>query len=504
MSASESAYSFLCRYIETCRQQGQSHLEPIPSLARQCGVSPCALRNALKRLESEEQIDIRPRRGVFLRVGPLCPAEPVPALPPEPIGTKRERVRERIMRDTLNGLYPAGLPLPSYKALCDRYGVSRPTLRRIFGSLLRAGLLEHSTSGYRVSSGTDHSSVNQLVVISRTDNVVQLADMTPRSAEMWRSLEQVSNARSVAIKVISVSGFLELYRRLGNAAAQRLAGPHGSVLGFLVLTLGLTSDEEAETYQALVSLTIRAVFLDEMGEHPEMLSRRNRMICRVHCGCTDAPGRIVGQHLIGLGHMRSAFLTTVMTHQWHEKRVRGLRSAYLAAGPGFDISVIGLDSVPDYKEVFAVVEKSDAYRQLVAHRQRYPELFGHELAALADRFYSDQAMGYLSAHYWYALMHPLFDKAYAREDISAWACVTDLIGILAIDYLGKHPQRSIAVVGFDDTPDALRSGLSSYNFNIPAVVRFVFDYLGGRYSSSTLQNPVVIDGVVTHRRSSFE
>lgn len=86
--------------------------------------------------------------------------------------------------------------------------------------------------------------------------------------------------------------------------------------------------------------------------------------------------------------------------------------------------------------------------------------------------------------------------------------INDLIAIPTLDFLRRHnitvPGRS-PVCGFDDTLDALGQRLTSYNFNVPAVVRGMVDFVlrpGVEMGRHDREFPVEIEGVVIERGSS--
>jgi hypothetical protein len=63
----------------------------------------------------------------------------------------------------------------------------------------------------------------------------------------------------------------------------------------------------------------------------------------------------------------------------------------------------------------------------------------------------------------------------------------------------------LSVVSFDDTPEALHHGLTSYNFDVPAVVRAMLSHLHEPRASRLAARqhaPVVIEGFVTERGTS--
>jgi DNA-binding LacI/PurR family transcriptional regulator len=100
-------------------------------------------------------------------------------------------------------------------------------------------------------------------------------------------------------------------------------------------------------------------------------------------------------------------------------------------------------------------------------------------------------------------MRPFFEKALLNQDVSAWICVNDKAAMVAMDFLNLHAGvRSIALVSYDDTFEAFKHKISSYNFNVSALVNAMLLFVlyprrerSGKYS----ENPVLIEGTVVER-----
>jgi len=75
---------------------------------------------------------------------------------------------------------------------------------------------------------------------------------------------------------------------------------------------------------------------------------------------------------------------------------------------------------------------------------------------------------------------PLFEQALAEPEVTAWVCVIDYIALLALRFLADRgvpvPQR-LSVIGFDDLPASLPSGLSTYRFDMAGAAHAMLSHV---------------------------
>jgi DNA-binding LacI/PurR family transcriptional regulator len=77
---------------------------------------------------------------------------------------------------------------------------------------------------------------------------------------------------------------------------------------------------------------------------------------------------------------------------------------------------------------------------------------------------------------------------------------------MALDFLKKHSHRKISLIGFDDTFEAFRKGLTSYNFNIQALVQLMLNHVvnPANMLSSKRTRAVEIEGMLVERQTTFK
>jgi DNA-binding LacI/PurR family transcriptional regulator len=75
---------------------------------------------------------------------------------------------------------------------------------------------------------------------------------------------------------------------------------------------------------------------------------------------------------------------------------------------------------------------------------------------------------------------PLFEKALADRSITAWVAANDTVAVHALAFLQEKKVRvpdDISLIGFDDTLEAFKNGLTSYNFNIEVIARRMLNHI---------------------------
>lgn len=104
------------------------------------------------------------------------------------------------------------------------------------------------------------------------------------------------------------------------------------------------------------------------------------------------------------------------------------------------------------------------------------------------------------------LMGAGIEQALGDGVVTALVCVSDDLALFCLDFLaalGREVPSDISVVGFDDTLEATRRRLTSYDFNNNAVVRACVDHiLNPRARLHTGHAPLDLDGYVVKRASS--
>jgi DNA-binding LacI/PurR family transcriptional regulator len=102
---------------------------------------------------------------------------------------------------------------------------------------------------------------------------------------------------------------------------------------------------------------------------------------------------------------------------------------------------------------------------------------------------------------------PLLKKALAEKSITAWACANDMAALMALSFLKSRtiavPGR-ISVVGFDNSLESMKAGLTTYDFNRSAAFYAALRYVisGTLPGSASGRRPLNISGYLVARATT--
>jgi DNA-binding LacI/PurR family transcriptional regulator len=105
-------------------------------------------------------------------------------------------------------------------------------------------------------------------------------------------------------------------------------------------------------------------------------------------------------------------------------------------------------------------------------------------------------------------VEPLFARALRDRDITAWVISNDLTALSALGFLRSRRRRvpqEISVLGFDDIYEAFSAKMTSYSFNLPALMHAMLSYVlrpSSFRGKATHDSPFEVEGFVSQRGSS--
>ncbi len=486
------------RHLRALVRQAQARGNPIlPSLSelvRRLSVSRGTVLKVIRRLRLEGLIVSVPRRG-YAVAGQAssaylaCEPAPRPQAPPPPSPRWRS-LAETLKRDMLECRFPAGSDLPSVKELCALYGSGNRSVGAALRRLCEEGRLERRGPRYRVVGAMPARRSLTIVFVRQQMHQGMFAPSFPYEAELWRNLEWECDRRQLELRV-----------RFYQHGALAPSGDESNTAGFILSTLGPDLAARDRGLRDALSTHLPVALLDENGEGA-VLTRRHRspLLRSFSLGTSRTHGRRVGEYLLSRGHRRAVFFAQ-LDDERARKRWEGVREPYVESGLGDAVAFrpIGVpywehtDEDPRFASLHSVV--NTAGRRLardigVPWQEREVErpLRHHAMMLLIRK------------HAW-----ALFEHMLENEPATAWVGFNDELALLALEFLrGKDTPiaRRVYLVGFDDTPGAFRQGLSSYGFNIAAVVNAMLNHLLAPKRAGPRSCVVEFPGRLLERRPS--
>ncbi len=99
----------------------------------------------------------------------------------------------------------------------------------------------------------------------------------------------------------------------------------------------------------------------------------------------------------------------------------------------------------------------------------------------------------------------LFERALRIEGVTAWIMVNDVSASYALDFLtnrGILVPRSLSIISFDDQPQALEKGVTSFNFNYAATMQAILRFIADPRLFLSRKPVVEIEGEIIPRRTT--
>ncbi|MBD3321078.1 MAG: GntR family transcriptional regulator [Chitinivibrionales bacterium] len=512
--AVRKAMEHILSRIESGEYASGCRIPSVKLLAVDAGVSESSMWKAANLLRSKGILDAVAGRGFsVLESAPrqcrtlmrtLTPAQPAVHNAGQ---LAWERIRQRIEQDICNGVFESGKALPPIKELCRLYGSSYRTVRKSLLALAGAGTLLPGGAGFTVPALRATQASGRIVFLGFAGIDRQLR-FEALNEDFFRFLE--SECSTSKIGLTPVGYFTEAttdppqwYFADSRGELCELAD-NESILGFLHLVARYDKGCEF-ALRALSHVKKPIAVLDVTGgwELPWYLGKPDVRL--FSAAVSAAPGRHVGEYLIAGGHRHLAYISPFHQALWSQNRLHGLGQALAAAGGSVDTFTLDMPAAIPYYYREEGQSKSD-FESLLACYRKWRVHLGSEYRAITDPLFEHTLpVTLLSKAAFRTRLTSLFDRALSNKAISAWVCANDEVALAALHYLREKDVAvpdTISVAGFDDTAEALRQGLTSYNFNMRAMVHRMLGFLLNTRSAPRQQRPIEVDGMIIERRST--
>jgi len=471
--ALHKALEWLGGCVAGARARADLRLPNVKTLASQAGVSPKTMWKALRALGGRGVLTVIPGGGTFVAPGKGeqldrrlfdLPVRDRPERVP-----RSEQVRRAISEDLLTGRHAPGAMLPPYKELQQIYGACYMTLRTALSSLASERRIEPHGKGFRVRQYAVYRGRPVIAhIYSRFLGEARgMVHATPFSAQYWHEIEKLRVQHGIEIELVHHDAALghgptaEISPRLAERYRDR------SLLGCMIATLGLEEGWLDVGLQEIISHRWRTSILCE-GWDPEVSPAvlHNPLLRFFALAGGSLAGEIVAEHLLQLGHRTVAVINPHREAHFATQRIAGLRRAF---GRASGHRVVAVDADSDAEQ--------DAWRRQpinrTFHRQanRYirstTPRYEHDGGVFTREIDLHMGQQFLKQH-----LVPHFENLLQDSSITAWVCVTDVVGLIALPFLrgmGVRVPEQVSVISFDNTVDSFGQGLTSYDFNVPAI-----------------------------------
>ena len=493
--AIDKASKYLRRMLDNQVWKPGDMLPSISQMAITTGVSSVPMWKAVNMLAAEGVLEVVQGSGTRVKKGY------------EESGNVIRKgwlgLRDRIHKDILTGFYPQGALMPSLKEIKVHYGVSHQTLRKALDSLVTEGIIlpEHRT--YRTISFSPGKAHSSIVLLGWTHPSFEMQNRTPWGEEFLRVCENLCSQMKVNLKIVRFTEgktCIEFIYQNGTVTNQLRC--EDSVLGYLVW-----AESPNELYRQVVlqlDTCRKPIAVLQEGSQLRLsdIAEHNRILALFSIGTGSYAARNVASFLLQQGHSSIAYISPFHKSDWSKARMYGLKEIYSRQGNHSSVVPCTLNEYGyshEYRESLKPLEYflGQLYKTSGA---MFPEIVARAILRLRPvhlKIMESEAVK--------AFMRPMFTKALKKDECTAWVCANDNTAFMAMDFLNEHRARKIAIAAFDDTFEAFRRGLTSYNFNIHGLVQLMLAHVlnpaprKGKELKST-----EIEGMVVVRNTTFK
>jgi|GEM_PF-1508390 DNA-binding transcriptional regulator YhcF (GntR family) len=509
MATENPAIKSALEYLERRIAGGGPHvrLPGIRALASAARVSPVTMWKAAHMLKKKGAVSIVHGQGIrpLLSDGGGEPGRDDASSSPVPVVSKQKWkvVKNLIYHDIVNGRYQPGEQLPALKEMAFAYGTSFITLKRSLSALCGDGCITPSRKTFKVIPLSNMKSSSYIIVLTRGEETGELNTWTPWGRELMQTLDKTcAQARVTVAYYIYVRKNGKCVFIGENGEIVRALPVNDFLLGFLVRSQS-QDDLHFEVIEKLSGYKKYIAVSDEgacfTAPYPFSGNAKIQLFSLetgTSVGCKTA------QFLLHHGHKKIAFFSPFHQTCWSQTRLEGLVRSYESAGLPGAVAAYTLEDIPfpfgcrrpvaSGKEIMGSLVRAVVPGGTSAGASRRVE------AKIRDslvRMAEEEELRTSMRHF--------FEQALLDADVTAWVCVNDRIAMAALDFLKDRGGRQFpSIVSFDDTFDAFQHKISSFNFNISALVNamlsFVLHPLRDRYRKNA-GGRVQIEGTLVER-----
>jgi DNA-binding transcriptional regulator YhcF (GntR family) len=499
------AVEFLERQINSGAIDSQ--LPSIKKLASMANVSLVTMWKAAHLLKHKGTISIVHGQGirpVARRNNQTVTVEAGQATAGSPVAEKKWTVvKKLIFRDIVNGIYQPGEEMPTLKEMAFKYGTCFITLKKSLAALSRDNCIVPSKRTFKIVPFSKKKFRSHIIVLTRGEESGELNTWTPWGREFMQTLDKMcAQARITVAYYIYTRKNSECIFIGENGETISDLPVNDFVLGFLVRSqskddLHIDLINKLTKYKKYIAVSDEgACFTPPFPYADNPKIRLFSLETSTSVGCKAA------QFLLHHGHRKIAFFSPFHQTSWSKTRLEGIIQTYESAGITFAVDAYTINNIPFpfgfRRSISCSGETMDTLIHSVLPVTRgngVPLRIAAQLRDALERMAEEEELR--------ISMNNFFEKAILNPAVSAWVCVNDRIAVAALDFLNLHADsRRIALISYDDTFEAFKHKISSFNFNISALVNAMLSFViypRGECYKKTSGTPVVIEGTFIER-----
>jgi len=451
------------RQIRRDRLPDRTRLPPIKTLAERYGVSYGTMQAALKALAARGVVDLVDGSGVYVRAAADQAEQAAREKAALQWQSRSDEIADDLVRGILEGHYRLGEYLPAQKELRFRYHTSNATLKAALEQVRQRRLIHRRGRGFVVGRGA-------LARPKRERDRVYVVGLAAQfrlighhriSRDFIRSFENELDRCGVpGIQVLDT---------VSDPSALAQAVSRKDTLGFLHLGVGMggVPQDAGERLQRELNLLagsglpmVLFTYNDLVSRFPDVRFKAGRNVW-LHWTDNLGAGEAIGTYLAALGHRDVAWLNYYAQSVWGRQRFEGFQTAtQTALGEDARIRRFG----PDDSHRFS--RSQDIHRTL-------EEMLGilrrkHRLSASAptERFI-DATRRLVGDDASAEAMERFFEEALADKAVTAWACSSELMAVMAAAFLrrkGVRVPEDISLIAINNDEDAFVTRITAYDF----------------------------------------
>ncbi len=483
--------------LELARETTDGRLPSVRRLARIADVSHVTMLRALELLRNEGRLIIKQGSGCYSSEKRGKPTRPSAS------GPKWYRTSQAIALDIASGRFAARETLPEAKSLLDIYGVSHRTLARALNRLCDEGILERDRTRLRVTSSiTGKRGI--VLICAAGDDEGNIALLSPRTFSLLEALRIECDRMGADAAMIVLERRFRFRPNLENVEARLVeASRREMILGGILVQTVLPPPAVRSAVRWFEEHKRPLAVLDEDGEGGPLPSGSS--FTRVFSMARPLrAGNDIGMFARSIGHSRIAYLSPYHEARWSVQRLAGLKAAFGAEAQ---------DAVTAHTAVDPNALDS-LWQPLNPTKSEMEALAARAVSKLAlspssQTILTDDLLRVIRTHRQRLLLRQVLSvqlKSILEADrYSLIVAGNDPVAIACLEMLREMRVAvpdEMAVIGFDDSPEAHAARLTSYNFGLQNAARALVNHVLGPRPHGPNPAPVDISGIVSERAST--